>query len=225
MLARAGKYDDCIFHRLIPGFMVQTGDPTGTGAGGQSYWGTPFRDEYDLKGAAKHDSRGVVAMANKGAGTNGSQWYLTFKETPHLDNKHTVFGKLVGGEEVLDTLEKLPRKEGTERPAKPVRITEVVIHQDPFETYKTRLAKKLARRAEANNEGSNTSQTSAGDKINWFGVKVGTGDELSGSMTSAGVGKYLNNKRPLEPEGTNKDLQPEDSKKRKRMGFGNFESW
>lgn len=88
MLARAGKYDDCIFHRLIPGFMVkksvtpryvllptslqvQTGDPTGTGAGGQSYWGTPFRDEYDLKGAAKHDSRGVIAMANKGAGTNG----------------------------------------------------------------------------------------------------------------------------------------------------------
>lgn len=84
-------------------------------------------------------------MANKGAGTNGyacvqrkvftdantrasSQWYITFRATPHLDNKHTVFGKLVGGEEVLDTLEKLPQKEGTERPAKPVRITEVVMY-------------------------------------------------------------------------------------------------
>jgi peptidyl-prolyl cis-trans isomerase-like protein 2 len=87
MLARQGKYNDCLFHRLVPGFMVrisfalcfstntvgqvQTGDPTGTGTGGQSYWGTPFRDEYDLKGAARHDSRGVVAMANKGANTNG----------------------------------------------------------------------------------------------------------------------------------------------------------
>lgn len=57
-----------------------------------------------------------------------SQWYITFKANPHLDNKHTVFGKLVGGEEVLDTLEKLPQKEGTERPAKPVRITEVVMY-------------------------------------------------------------------------------------------------
>jgi len=89
MLARTGKYDNCLFHRLVPGFMVlvplkcslpsfdmvlskiQTGDPTGTGAGGESYWGTPFRDEYDLKGAAKHDSRGTLAMANKGASTNG----------------------------------------------------------------------------------------------------------------------------------------------------------
>ena len=87
MLARAGKYNNCLFHRLVPGFMaslsnnlpgfcsntlqIQTGDPTGTGAGGESYWGTPFRDEHDLKGAAKHDSRGVISMANKGPGTNG----------------------------------------------------------------------------------------------------------------------------------------------------------
>jgi len=162
MLARQGKYNDCLFHRLVPGFMVrissalsfstnnvgqvQTGDPTGTGTGGQSYWGTPFRDEYDLKGAARHDGRGVVAMANKGANTNGSvlpaftlrkasfttfrrsQFYITFKPTPNLDKKHTVFGKLVGGEDVLDTLEKLSRKEGTERPVKPVKITEVVMY-------------------------------------------------------------------------------------------------
>jgi peptidyl-prolyl cis-trans isomerase-like 2 len=124
---------------------VQTGDPTGSGSGGQSYWGTPFRDEYDLKGAARHDSRGVVAMANRGANTNGfvtlclcarpchtiqsrSQFYITFKPAPNLDRKHTVFGKLVGGEDVLDTLEKLPRKDGTERPVKPITITEVVMY-------------------------------------------------------------------------------------------------
>jgi peptidyl-prolyl cis-trans isomerase-like protein 2 len=124
---------------------VQTGDPTGTGSGGESHWGTPFRDEYDMRGAAKHDSRGIVAMANKGAGTNTSvcrftfefcftdechyrsQFYVTFRATPNLDNKHTVFGKLVGGDDVLDALEKLPRKDGTERPAKPVRITEIIM--------------------------------------------------------------------------------------------------
>ncbi|KAH9937177.1 cyclophilin-like protein [Fomitopsis serialis] len=127
-LAKAGKYNDCLFHRLVPGFMIQTGDPTGTGSGGQSCWGTPFRDEYDMRNAAKHDSRGVVAMANKGPATNGSQFYFTFKATPHLDKKHTVFGKLVGGEDVLDALEGMPVKPGTERPAKPVRITEVVMY-------------------------------------------------------------------------------------------------
>jgi peptidyl-prolyl cis-trans isomerase-like protein 2 len=88
MLAKAGKYNNCLFHRLVPEFMVsyyrlslinnsqypikvQTGDPTGTGAGGESFWGKPFRDEYDLKGAAIHDSRGILAMANKGPATNG----------------------------------------------------------------------------------------------------------------------------------------------------------
>ena len=66
-------------------------------------------------------------MANKGASSNGSQFYLTFRATPHLDHKHTVFGQLVGGENVLDALEKLPLKDGTERPSKPVKITEIVM--------------------------------------------------------------------------------------------------
>lgn len=69
----------------------------------------------------------VLAMANKGKDTNGSQWYLTFRETSHLDSKHTVFGKLVGGEEVLDALEKLPIKPNTDRPVKPPHITEIVM--------------------------------------------------------------------------------------------------
>ncbi|KAF9496086.1 cyclophilin-like protein [Pleurotus eryngii] len=225
MLARAGKYDNCLFHRLVPGFMIQTGDPTGTGAGGESHWGTPFRDEHDLKNAAKHDSRGVVAMANKGAGTNGSQFYVTFKATPNLDKKHTVFGKLVGGEDVLDALEKLPLKDGTERPAKAVRITEVVIYQDPFEDYKKRLAKKLAKRAESEQAGDKRTQKREGDDINWFGIKVGV-DGMAGGPGSlgGGVGKYLNTaKRPLG--GGLTDLGGDDAKKKRKVGFGDFEGW
>jgi peptidyl-prolyl cis-trans isomerase-like protein 2 len=227
MLARQGKYNDCLFHRLVPGFMVQTGDPTGTGTGGQSYWGTPFRDEYDLKGAARHDSRGVVAMANKGANTNGSQFYITFKPSPNLDKKHTVFGKLVGGEDVLDTLEKLSRKEGTERPVKPVKITEVAIYQDPFDDYKVRLAKKLAKKAEAQNSAGiqpAIAEKKPGDGMNWFGVKLGAEDttNISGGGGSGlgGVGKYLNLKRPPQTA----DVVAEHPK-RKKTGFGEFENF
>ncbi|KAL5535646.1 CYP8 [Sanghuangporus sanghuang] len=231
MLAREGKYDNCIFHRLVPEFMIQTGDPTGTGSGGQSYWGGAFRDEYDLKGAAKHDARGIVAMANRGMGTNASQFYITFKPTPHLDGKHTVFGKLVGGEDVLDTLERLPRKEGTDRPARTVRITEIVIYQDPFEEYRTRLKKKLERKAEAERGGDsatgNLKEKKDDDDVNWFGVKLGlhkqVGAGLNGSAAS-GVGKYLNLKRPLETS-SSVAVEDDEGKKKRKIGFGNFDSW
>ncbi|TFY77216.1 hypothetical protein EWM64_g6796 [Hericium alpestre] len=224
MLARQGKYDDVLFHRLVPGFMIQTGDPTGTGSGGQSYWGTPFRDEYDLKGAAKHDDRGVVAMANKGTNTNTSQWYITFKATPNLDRKHTVFGKLVGGEDVLNALEKLPLKDGTERPAKPVWITEIIIYQDPFEVYKTRLTKKLAKKAEAEESAKapKEAKKKEGDDINWFGVKVGL-EKSTAANGVGGVGKYLNLKRPSSVSVMNGSA--EEPNKRRKLGFGEFENF
>ncbi|KAI0756707.1 cyclophilin-like protein [Daedaleopsis nitida] len=226
-LAKAGKYNDVIFHRLVPGFMIQTGDPTGTGSGGESCWGTPFRDEYDLRNAAKHDSRGIVSMANKGPSTNGSQFFVTFRATPNLDKKHTVFGKLVGGEDVLDTLEALPVKAGTERPAKQVRITEVVIYQDPFEEYKQREAKKRARKAEVQVSRTKEAEEKAKDDVNWFGVKVGS--EKSGvGAVGGGIGKYLNlnAKRPIESVVTlSTPVTPEDTKKKRRIGFGDFEGW
>ncbi|KAI0348395.1 cyclophilin-like protein [Trametopsis cervina] len=233
MLAKQGKYNNCLFHRIVPGFMVQTGDPTGTGAGGQSYWGTPFRDEHDMRGAAKHDSRGTLAMANKGANTNGSQWYLTFKPTPHLDKKHTVFGKLVGGEDVLDALENTPIKPGTERPAKPIRISEVVIYQDPFEEYKTRQEKKRAKKAEAA-ENAKIGQAAAAEKkdddeLNWFGVKLGM-DKATDGAVGGGVGKYLQvggeaaaPKRPAPSASL--ASAPEEAKKKRKIGFGEFEGW
>lgn len=170
-----------------------------------------------------------VIFANRTLLTNflhRSQFYLTFKATPNLDKKHTVFGKLVGGEDVLDALEKLPLKPGTERPAKPIRITEVIIYQDPFEAYKTRLAKKLAKRAEAEEPTKLQKHAEKGDDINWFGVKVGTDNAAFGVGASGGVGKYLNAKRPLETTGSS--AVPEggpDVKKRKKVGFGEFEGW
>ncbi|KAF9787205.1 cyclophilin-like domain-containing protein [Thelephora terrestris] len=232
MLAKAGKYKDVLFHRLVPGFMIQTGDPSGTGAGGESHWGTPFRDEHDLKGAAKHDKRGVISMANKGANTNGSQWFITFKPTPHLDKKHTVFGSLVGGDEVLDALEKLPVKAGTERPAKPVRITDVIVYQDPFEEYKRREERRRARKTQAEEEAKTGMKAPKKDTddMNWFGTKLGAGPDLgpeTGSSGSAGgVGRYLNLKRPLDgPPNPFGKIPVEEGAKKRKLGFGDFEGW
>lgn len=95
-LALQGYYDGTIFHRVIGDFMVQGGDPSGTGRGGPGY---KFKDEFDRN--LKFNSKGLLAMANAGPGTNGSQFFITHVPTPHLNNRHTIFGQLIDGEEAL----------------------------------------------------------------------------------------------------------------------------
>ena len=87
-----GYYNGLIFHRIIKNFMVQGGDPTGTGRGGESIWGGKFKDEFNAK--AMFNKTGILAMANAGANTNGSQFFITTVETPWLNGKHTIFGYL-----------------------------------------------------------------------------------------------------------------------------------
>ncbi|CAN9512933.1 unnamed protein product [Ophioblennius macclurei] len=129
-LCASGFYSGSVFHRNIKGFMVQTGDPTGTGKGGTSIWGRKFEDEFSEH--LKHNVRGVVSMANNGPNTNGSQFFFTYAKQPHLDMKYTVFGKIIDGLETLDELEKLPVNEKTFRPLTETRIKDVTIHANPF---------------------------------------------------------------------------------------------
>lgn len=101
-LAKNGYYNGLTFHRIIHNFMVQGGDPTGTGAGGESMWKKPFKDEF--KSGVTFDKAGVLAMANAGPRTNGSQFFITTAPTPWLNGYHTIFGRVVAG---MDTLAKL----------------------------------------------------------------------------------------------------------------------
>jgi peptidylprolyl isomerase len=105
-LAEKGYYNGLIFHRVIKGFMIQGGDPTGTGMGGESIWGGPFEDE--VSPVAKFDGPGILAMANSGPDTNGSQFFITCAKTPWLNMRHTIFGEVVSGLEVVQKIENTP---------------------------------------------------------------------------------------------------------------------
>lgn len=99
-------YDGVIFHRVIPKFMVQCGDPTGTGSGGESAFGQTFKDEVDS--GVKFSKKGLLAMANSGPNTNASQFFITTAVTPWLNMKHTIFGEVTQGYEVIEAIEKTP---------------------------------------------------------------------------------------------------------------------
>ncbi|MGM0519169.1 MAG: peptidylprolyl isomerase [Campylobacterota bacterium] len=104
--AKNGYYDGVIFHRVIKGFMIQSGDPTGTGRGGESIWGEPFEDEFSPN--AVFDKPGILAMANSGKNTNSSQFFITTAPTYWLNGRHTIFGYVKNGYDVVKQIQSVP---------------------------------------------------------------------------------------------------------------------
>lgn len=231
-LSKRGYYDGVPFHRNIRNFMLQGGDPTATGKGGASVWGRNFADEFD--GPLSHDARGVVSMANKGKDTNGSQFFITYRACRHLDRKHTVFGRVVGGAlEALSAIERVEVEPEGKRPLAEVRMERVVVFLDPFEEF---LKERGEREREA---GQREALRKAGgaeeERVTWTGKRVrgkegeergpvgmylaaggGGGGGSSAAATTKDDGEVL-----AEWEGGGEPVK----KKVKAGGFGNFDAW
>ena len=128
-LCASSAYNDSPFHRSLPAFMIQTGSPaSGTPKTSISIWGSDFEDE--IRPSLRHNARGIISMANKGPGTNGSQFFICYAASPHLDGKNTVFGRVIGGMEVLDVLEGMEVDKKGRMKEKQV-IQRVTMHANP----------------------------------------------------------------------------------------------
>jgi peptidyl-prolyl cis-trans isomerase-like protein 2 len=187
----------------------------------------------------KHEARGTLAMANSGPNTNGSQFYLTFRPTDHLDGKHTVFGRIVGGMDVLDKIERVPVDPSTNRPLKPVRLTDVAIFADPYDAYQKRLEKRLAKEAESRDGASARAlqaEAREADRTTWFGVdleRVAQSELEKGAGGKGGVGKYLGTEKEKGKVGEKRKAgvegeiggHLEEKKSKKKGGFGEFSGW
>lgn len=126
-LSEKGYYKDVIFHRVIDGFMIQGGDPTGTGSGGESIWGKAFKDEFTPK--QRFDGPGILAMANAGPATNGSQFFITLAPTPWLNDHHTIFGKVIEGMDVVSAIGRTKVSKPDNKPYSDIVIESVTIEK------------------------------------------------------------------------------------------------
>jgi len=220
--------------------MLQGGDPTGTGTGGESLWKKPFKDEISSK--LKHEGRGVLSMANSGPGTNGSQFFVTFKSAPHLDGKHTVFGRVVGGLDVLGRIEQMATDK-EDRPLDDLRLLNALVLANPFENLEREMAEAQAREEDPKAYAkAEADKKRAQDGEAWY-----TTQKTQMAPLRQGVGKYIAQKHLDAAAGGGastaldaaasagssslaaaamEDEQPNPKKlKRAAGGFGNFSCW
>lgn len=220
-----GYYKNTKFHRSIRNFILQGGDPTGTGLGGESIWGGCFKDEF--KPNLLHTGRGVLSMANSGPNTNKSQFFITFRSARHLDNKHTVFGRVVGGISVLDEIEMI-ETDKKDRPLKDIIIEDCKVFFDPYEQADEQL------RNERNEE---IQQAKAEKEKLEKERRAKLEAESAPKVFKSGVGKYINissNAAKLNTLSSGKlkrsadnELSETEKKKAKFVPgkLGDFSSW
>ncbi|CEF64000.1 Peptidyl-prolyl cis-trans isomerase-like 2 [Strongyloides ratti] len=208
-----GYYDNTIFHRLIRYFLIQGGDPTGTGRGGQSIWGKPFANEIGGDNGYTHSERGMISMANKGVDcTNQSQFFIIFRPMPSLNGKNTVFGKVVGGTDTLKTMEETETDGETPKIAIKILSTDVI--KNPFKEAEEQLRKE---RFEMTDEGKR--QKEEANK---------TFKDLHSKVFSNDVGKYINPKlieNIKRKSTTDNNEKPKEKKTLSSKPYSDFSSW
>ncbi|CAB3983107.1 peptidyl-prolyl cis-trans isomerase-like 2 [Paramuricea clavata] len=205
----SGYYNNTTFHRSIRNFMIQGGDPTGTGRGGESAWGPAFKDEF--KPNLTHTGRGILSMANSGANTNKSQFFITYRSCRHLDNKHSVFGRVVGGMDTINKMEKIECDE-KDRPKELIKISNVSVFVNPFEEVDEKL------KAEKEKEEEEKKRAAEEER------KQNTTSALETEMKvhRSGVGKYI---PKVSSSVDDSSSQPAKKKAKTSSGFGDFSSW
>ncbi|XP_052205283.1 peptidyl-prolyl cis-trans isomerase CYP65 isoform X2 [Diospyros lotus] len=220
-LCERGYYNGVAFHRNIRNFMIQGGDPTGTGRGGESIWGKPFKDEVDSQ--LLHSGRGVVSMANSGPHTNGSQFFILYKSANHLNFKHTVFGKVVGGLTTLSVLEKVP-VDDDDRPMEEIKITSVTIFVNPY-------TEPDEEEEQGKNKDEKNPEDEENDKVGSWYSNPGTGATES-AAPGGGVGKYLKARIAKADSAVVADPGPQRTvvAKKRKLGvpvgeFKDFSAW
>uniref|UniRef100_A0AAQ4RWN9 RING-type E3 ubiquitin-protein ligase PPIL2 n=1 Tax=Gasterosteus aculeatus aculeatus TaxID=481459 RepID=A0AAQ4RWN9_GASAC len=216
-LCKKGYYDGTVFHRSIKNFMIQGGDPTGTGTGGESFWGKPFKDEF--KPNLSHAGRGILSMANSGPNTNKSQFFITFRSCIYLDRKHTVFGRIVGGFEALTAMENVESDPKSDKPKSEIKIITATVFVDPYEEADVQIAAE--RETEVQKQEEEKQQTSA--------ARQKAKEEQAPKTFKAGVGKYINpatTKRSAAEDHSAPSTSGAAPKKSKsKSSFGDFSSW
>lgn len=202
------------------------GDPTGTGTGGNSIWGQPFADEFNQH--LSHEGRGILSMANSGPNTNKSQFFITFRSCKHLDKKHTIFGKLVGGFETLDKMEKV-ETDAKDRPKDPILIKKVVVYVDPFKE----IEKFIESERQKEREGTKSWQSGEKSSLKQFRPGVGSFIDLEKVSSSASASASSSSSSSINSsDGTSlsssKSSSPVINKKKNKAHagtFGDFSNW
>lgn len=195
---------------LFPSILAShtIGDPTGTGTGGNSIWGQPFADEFSQH--LTHEGRGIISMANSGPNSNKSQFFITFRSCKHLDKKHTIFGKLVGGFDTLDKMEKI-ETDAKDRPKDPIHIKKVVVYVDPFKEIDEYIeSERRKERGETNDSSENSKKSSLKQFRSGVGSFIDL-EKVSSSISSS--------------DGTSSPAINKKKNKAHAGSFGDFSNW
>jgi peptidyl-prolyl cis-trans isomerase-like protein 2 len=222
----AGYYDGTIFHRSIKHFMIQGGDPTGTGKGGESAFpgAAPFQDEFqpDLS----HSGRGVLSMANSGVDSNKAQFFITYRSCNHLDNKHTVFGSVVGGMEALLKMERIETDDG-DRPKEAITIIKAKVFVDPFKDLEVQEQQErdaaVAATAKAKAAAESTVPALAGPVAPVHAKSGGVGRYIKPAAAAAAAPTPAPTSAHAAPQITLPSAKK--AKKKGGGGFGDFSGW